>query len=335
MIDYIKRSVKKFDLSLSGKVVLTEAASGNYACTPLIAALAGAYVFAYGRNSHFAPFDTVKQNLSSLCEQLEISDRVHVVNDWNEVPFNRIDVVTNTGFVRPINREFVDRLNSTCVIPLMYEPWELRCSDIDINYCRRKNIKVMGTNEADERLQTMRYIGYTVLYFMLKEKKTPFSTKVLLLGSEKFNAAISEVLGSIGYSVASFTIDTFHRSNNIQQYNVIVLSEFVARNLLMGPSHALINLSELSKSQLVIHIAGNVEVHGIKCPIYPENPAPSNYMSYTTDFIDPIAVIDLHTAGLKVGEGMLRANSLGLVDEAFISFIESNYPALAYHDEQR
>lgn len=47
MITKIKRSVDKFKLNLKDKIVLTEAATGNFVVTQVIAALAGAKVYAY------------------------------------------------------------------------------------------------------------------------------------------------------------------------------------------------------------------------------------------------------------------------------------------------
>jgi hypothetical protein len=47
-----------------------------------------------------------------------------------------------------------------------------------------------------------------------------------------------------------------------------------------------------------------------------------------------MAVIDLHTAGLKVAEGMLSANSAGLKGEEYKLFMEKNYPALGFDDQK-
>ena len=57
-------------------------------------------------------------------------------------------------------------------------------------------------------------------------------------------------------------------------------------------------------------------------------------MSFTTDFIDPKAIVDLHTAGFLVGEGMVKAHKLGLKNGKYDSFVQSNYPALAFKDEK-
>ena len=50
-------------------------------------------------------------------------------------------------------------------------------------------------------------------------------------------------------------------------------------------------------------------------------------MTYTTDFINPIAVVDLHAAGLKVGEGLVKANLLGVSSNNLNNFMTKEYPA--------
>jgi hypothetical protein len=57
-------------------------------------------------------------------------------------------------------------------------------------------------------------------------------------------------------------------------------------------------------------------------------------MSYTADYADPQAVIDLHTAGLKVAEGMIKANSLNLKPFEYKNYLEKNYPALSFNDSK-
>ncbi len=333
MTDLIKNSVEKFQLNLQGLNVLTEAASGNFKCTPLIAALAGAHVVALGKDSKYGKYETIRRQIRKLARQLQVEEKIQCINNYDEIDLASIDILTNTGFLRPVNKPIIDRLSSDCVIPLMYEPWEFRKTDLDLEYCCKKGIKVYGTNESDSRLLTMKYIGFIVLYFLLKEKKTPFSCQVLIIGSEKFNRAIEEVLGSLHYTTASFTPDQAFNHLLTRKYNVIVFSEFVDDRLLMGNSNnALISNELITNKHLLIHIAGNIDVKNIKGKIYPKQPALPHYMSYTTDFIDPVAVIDLQTAGLKVGEGMLKANKLKLMTKKYKKFMEDNYPALAFNN---
>ena len=49
----IDQTINKLKLDLKGKIVLTEAATGPYCTTPIIAALAGAKVFAFTKNTKY------------------------------------------------------------------------------------------------------------------------------------------------------------------------------------------------------------------------------------------------------------------------------------------
>jgi len=330
LIRDIQDSFHKFQINLQGKTVLTEAATGNYVCTPIIAAMAGAKVYAIAKESKYGTIDQIENEVSTIAKCLKVEKKISIIKSLNEVNLSGIDIVTNTGFVRPIDKSFIDRLKSDCVIPLMWEPWEFRPGEFDLDYATRKGIKVYGTNEADSRLQTMNYIGLTVLYFLLKEKRSPLSTKVLVIGCEKFNHAIEVVLKKQGYPVNSF-LTNFYNKAEIKEYDTIVVAEHTTSKMIIGDtSESLINNSDLSIDHLIIHIAGSVDFDSTICCHYPEKPASFGYMSYTADFIDPVAVIDLHTAGLNVAEGMLKSKEIGLKGFAFKKHMETNYPALAF-----
>jgi len=330
----IKESFNKFQLELHGKIVLTEAATGNFVCTAILAAMAGAKVYAIAKNSRYGSASQAHDAVISIAKELGIENQITIIYSLDEIDLGKIDVVTNTGFVRPIDKLMIEKLNPNCVIPLMYEPWEFRPSDIDLEYAVRKGIKVYGTNESDYRLQTMNYIGLTVLYFLLKEKRSPFNSRILLIGCEKFNKAIEGKLKKLNYSVSSFLTDKYI-TENIGEYDTIVLAEHTNSKLIIGNSDAsLIRSSSITEDQLIIHISGNVDFSMLNCKHYPETPASFRYMSYTTDFIDPLAVSNLHAAGLKVGEGMLKANQDGLKGLYFKSFMEIKYPALAFVNEK-
>ena len=329
----IRKAVRKFQLDLKGKLVLTEAASGNFICTPLIALESGATVFALGRDSQYGKYEEIVKKIKKTERQLDKENSIRFLRGTNEINLSRVDVVTNNGFLRPINRAFIDKLNNSCVIPLMYEPWEFRSSDIDLEYCFSKCIKVYGTNESDPRLMTMDYIGYTVLYFLLKGKKTPQSSKILMIGSDRFNQAVHKILSALNYDITTFAAGSRSFEFNASDYDVIVFTEFVQDTQLLGSKpEALIQKSQIRKDHLIIHIAGNIDAKDLKCKIFPSRPAPANYMSFTTDFIDPNAVVDLHCAGLKVAEGMMKANEMLLKGTDYKEFMERNYPALAFED---
>jgi len=73
-------------------------------------------------------------------------------------------------------------------------------------------------------------------------------------------------------------------------------------------------LSAINNGLTVIHICGNVDQadlvrNGIS--FCPSELAPSGHMSVATDYIGPRPLVDLHTAGLKVGECLYHARKNG------------------------
>ena len=333
MIKKIINSIDKFNLNLKYKNVLTEAATGNYVVTPIIAALSGAKVFAFTKNTRFGTVEKVKDQTYQLASQLNVIDKIMIVDNLDKINLNEMDILTNTGFLRPINEELINKLSEKCVIPLMWEPWEWRKDELDIEACYKKGIKVYGTNESDPRLKTMDYIGYIALYFLLVQKLSPYSAKILILGCEKFANPISKILKQNNYNYQIIT-DYKKTQFEISKYNAIIIAENTNDIKLIGNNNCSIKSDEISEDTTVIHIAGNVDFSNGKFIKVPEKPAPFGYMSFTTDFIDSQAVIDLHTAGFKVAEGMLKSNEMNLNGLEYKDFMESNYPALAFDNKR-
>ena len=75
-------------------------------------------------------------------------------------------------------------------------------------------------------------------------------------------------------------------------------------------------------------------MEGVSAWYTPVHPASFGYMSYTADYMGSHVVIDLHTAGLKVAEGMISANLLGFDGEEYKNHMEINYPAMAFYDKR-
>ena len=68
-------------LRLEGRSVITEAASGAYVVTPVLAALAGARVQAFTRGSRFGTFEEVVGATRDLAARAGVLDRIEIVAD--------------------------------------------------------------------------------------------------------------------------------------------------------------------------------------------------------------------------------------------------------------
>jgi hypothetical protein len=327
MVKKILHAINKFDLSLKNKVVLTEAASGNYVVTSVIAALAGAKVVAIAKESKYATVNEIRRQTFQLAKKFKIQGSIKIVEN-EEIDLSQFDIVTNTGHVRPIDQCMVKRLKKTCVIPLMWETWEYRKEDLDLDACMNRGIKVYGTNESDARLRTLEYIGYTVLYLLLDRKYSPFSVNILLLGCSNFSDPIIKVLIQNNYTYTHLS-EYDSAPPELDDFDVIVIAEHSKSDLLVG-NNGFIHPEQLEPEKYVIHICGNVQFDALQCRTTPEHPASFGYMSYTTDYIDNQSVVDLHTAGLKVAEGMLKANDMHLDKDRYKIYMEKNYPAMSF-----
>lgn len=330
----IKHSIDKFGLNLKNKIVLTEAATGNYVVTPVIATLSGAKkVYALTAESKYGTVKEVEQETFKLSKIFgnDIANKIEVITSLDNIDLSSIDILTNTGFLRPINKSIINQLSSTCVIPLMWETWEFRDTDLDLDACNKKNIKIYGTNEDDERLRTKEYIGYMALKFLLNLNHTPLSSNILVLGCDYFNIYIEKILNQNRFKYK--IINTYENKIDISEYNAIILVEHHKKNLLIG-ENGFIDIRDIPQNVDVIHICGNVDLLKAKFNYIPNRPAKFGYMSFTADYMGSQVVIDLHTAGLKVAEGMIKANSMKLPKDEYKKFMEKNYPAMAFDNER-
>ena len=330
--ELISASVSKFQLDLNGYNVLTEAASGNYVVTPLIAALGGANVIAFAKDSEYGTFKSVKVKTEELAKKLGISERITVLDDFSRLNLKNIDILTNTGFLRPIDEKFISRLSDKCVIPLMWEPWEFRKEEIDLQACIDNGIKIYGTDENHDLLKTFDYIGEIILHFLKKYKKVSNEIRMLLIGCDEFIEPVQRILNQS--EVLSDYVSNYNGEKpKFSNYDVIVFLEHRDDILLLG-KNGYINRENLSSDQLLIHICGNIDIVDCPATIVPEKPAEFGWMSFRTDYLNPLAVVELHTAGLKVAEGMLKAKKMYLEGVDFKNFMEAGYPALAFENPQ-
>ncbi len=330
MIDKIQKSIQKFDLDLSQKIVLTEAATGDYKATAIIADLSGAKrVYALAKETKYGTIDDIKKGFEPYFQNYPKS-KIKIITALDEIE-EKVDIVTNSGFVRPINENILPYLHKKSVVTLMYEPWEFRKSDMNLDLLYKNGIKVYGTNEHDKKLLTMDYIGYIALYKILEWRVTPFSSsKIVVVGSEEFVEPIERILKQNSYDVQSIT--NYKEPFKRYDADIFIIAEHKEPLLVLGEKEAYINSQKLHKKQKVLHICGSVDFTNLKATALPKHPASFGYMSYRTDYIDSMALIDLQTGSLKVAEGMLKANELNLEPKEYKAFMEQNYPALAFSD---
>lgn len=324
----MRRMIVEFRLDLKDLTVLTEAASGAYLYTPILAALAGAKrVYAVARDSRFGAKEEIATATQAEAHRLGVAERLEVVFGKDRETVARADIVTNTGNLRPIDATMVGWMKPTAAIPLMWEPWELRPGEIDLDACRAHGIPVMGTDETRAPNDLFKVPGLLALKMLFELGLESYKTRVLLLGGGKLGRAIRDDLSHHGAVVSWFarsekdaqayeTLSAFWDGHGAW-VDALIVAEHGDPALLIGAGGLLDagRLHATNSDLRVGHVAGNIEPAEIRAKgltLFPPDIAPFGHMSYQSYHLGILPVLQLYAAGLKVGEAMARARLAGM-----------------------
>jgi uncharacterized protein YnzC (UPF0291/DUF896 family) len=305
--ELIQNTIDFIKLDLTGFTVLTEAASGNYAVTPIIALMANAdKVIAITSNSKYATANEVisqTRTLEKLCK-LDKHTEIHTIRNTNI--FSQADIITNLGFVRPLDHTVISVMKPTAVIPYMCEGWEFRETDIDINKCNRKGIPVLGTNEQYP-LDILSYCGNLCIHMMHQAKIDIPRSRILIVSNDKFRLILQKKLKQVGLFAKSIKSLKNISKNYLQSFNVLIISDYTNNHIIIGSGGDISpqDIAKINPSLHIIQFAGINDVQEIlkhNIHIYPETNIQSHRMAITLSELGPKPIIELHTLGLKVGE---------------------------------
>jgi hypothetical protein len=342
--------IERLDLDLTGLTVLTEAASGPYLFTPLTAALAGAeQVLALTTDSEYGAKEDVAETTAREAARWNVDDRLEVGFVKGAEWLQAADIVTNSGFVRPIDANAVAQLKQTAVIPLMWETWEFRADDLDLGACRKRGIPVLGTCETRPPCDMRPYSGAVALKLLTDELgiRGRGARVVLLGGHPSLGVPIRQRLMAHGLDVTWFATDAGARSyeelgphlhEHARDYDALLVAEHEDARLLLGPG-GLVTPAELAAQNADLRIgviAGNLDADALRASglrFAPERIRPFGYESYGASELGPQPVLELYAAGLKVGEAMARARLRGATPVEAARHAIASSPAMDFSGE--
>ncbi|HEX5882145.1 MAG TPA: hypothetical protein VF468_28090 [Actinomycetota bacterium] len=204
LVRLMRRCVTEMRIDLAGAVVLTEAATGPYAVTPVLAALAGAdeVIGITGPSRHGTVAEVCDQTLE-LATAAGVADRVVVTTESAHTVIARADVVTNSGHLRPIDRHLVACMKPTAVLPLMFEAWEIQAGrvDLDLDGLLRRGIPVAGTNERHRLVDVFSYLPTMAVKLLLDAGTAVRGTRIALLCDNPFAPYLEHGLRAAGATV--------------------------------------------------------------------------------------------------------------------------------------
>jgi hypothetical protein len=316
-----RQSIRRLDVDLGGLSVLTEAATGPFALTASLAAAAGAeQVVALARTSRHGTQAEAEAQTRSAAEAFGVAERLRIIHERTDSLIESCDVVTNLGALRPLDGEFLQRLKPTSAIALMFETWEFREQDVDLDACRNLGIPILGTNE--DEIEIVAYLGPLAAKLMFECDIEVQGARLVLLGGGRFGAAILRAMINMGASVTQIVAAPAGRRlrtklmDALAEADALIVAEHECRDIMIGDCGALPagEIAEINPALAVIHIAGGVDrgdVERAGLRHAPKDFAAPGYMSVTPGYLGPKPIIDLHLAGLKVGSLLARARLQG------------------------
>jgi hypothetical protein len=310
LLEIMRATVARSGLDLSGMTVLTEAATGAYCVTPVIAGLANASrVYAVTRPSRYGSVAEVERCTNELTSLAGVKDRVEIITTINDDVLARADIVTNSGHLRPIDRSIISKLPRHCTIALMFETWEFRAFDIDLAACRERSILIAGVNERHPSVDVFSYLG-PLCVNMLHEAGVPvYGSRIALLCDNDFGTFIERSLLGLGADIRSFPeVDTLEPGH----WDAIVLALQPADSPHIDASGAA-HIARTAPSAIIAQLWGDADraaIAAMGLNIWPPHAPLSGHMGVLLSAIGPEPIIRLQTGGLRAAEWVYRSKTI-------------------------
>jgi hypothetical protein len=211
----------------------------------------------------------------------------------------------------------------------MCETWELRPDDVDITACRAKGIPVLGTNEEYPGLDIFAYSGWLCLKMLFEAQIELHKSQILIVSSDKFGNVIHRQLLYCGAS--SRLTPSLHQIKDINEVEAVVVADYTRDDMIIGPEGDITaqDLSRLAPKATIIQFAGLIDLSGLlECglTVYPTVEPAAHRMGMTLAALGPRPVVELHTAGLKVGELMWRERQIQKQPAAVEKYLSQTMP---------
>jgi hypothetical protein len=306
----ILSSKENLDVNLEGYTVLTEAGSNHYLFSPIIPLICGASkVFAFVKDTSYGSAEDIKDTCLEIASDLGLKDKLQIAT--NHLPENWLmeaDIITNSGMLRPFNREKISKFKKGAVLPLMFEAWELRDQDIDIRACKEHGITVAGTWENHPFIKVFDYVMILCLKLAMEAGYEVMGNSIFIWSDDHFGEKIKKSFIQNGAKQCFLSTDPkllFEKACDLDFIFIADYDEKQDYEILLD----LKNLIVISPNIGIIHLYGILNIERVKnlgLKVYPEKNGKAELMTYTLAHVGMNPLINLQVAGYRVAQEMLQ-----------------------------
>ncbi|MDD5053432.1 MAG: hypothetical protein PHO27_11925 [Sulfuricurvum sp.] len=296
-IKWIEKLVEKYELDLTGLTVFTEVATNDYFLAGMIPAFANAQmVYMYDKDLLFE-------------NKVEGSDNIRITSSRDKIA--EADIITNTGFIRPVTALDVAKMKDTAIIALMMSQQQIRPSDIEIQACLNKGIELIETDEVNSGI--LNSMGFKFLKVLFDAGLTVWKDKYLLLSTGLWASYYVQALeiNKIDFVRTSF--------GSLKDYDAIIVADhgnFLDDGLWIGQDNdqirSVISIDRILKENpliKIINISGQMDVKGLVeagIDVYPEIETIAGHSVVRGDYLGYKVVFEMMVLSLKAAEQAAR-----------------------------
>lgn len=299
----VSEAVDRCALDLHGARVLTEAATGAYVVTPVIAALSGAHVVAVTADSRHGTAAQAADATRALAVELGVADQIVITADRAVEQFAAADVITNSGHVRPIVDDLATAIRPGAALPLMFESWEAQAGrlDIDIDLLRGRGVRIAGTNERHPDVDVFSYLGPMAVAELADAGVPAYRSRVAVLCDNAFRDYLVD-----GLKAAGAEVDT------AESVDCLSVESPDALLVAMQPTGAAVfsadDLAFISTRWpgcVVVQFWGDIDRTRCPLPVWPVVAPAAGHMGVLPSRLGPDPIVRLQAGGLKVAQVLL------------------------------
>jgi hypothetical protein len=235
-----------------------------------------------------------------------VRNRIEIATYRSPSIVAQADIITNSGHVRPIDREMIGWMKPSAVVSLMYEAWAFRPGDVDLQACRERGILAGATDERHPDVDGFPFLGLMAVKLLLDAHVAVYRSAILLLCDNPFSGFIVRGLRRSGATVV--VAESVALAPPQQRYDAILVAMKPRQVPVVTAADAHVIACQWPGT-VVAQFWGDIDrstLGDLNVAVWPQKAPDVGHMGILPSAIGPEPVIRLLSGGLKVGELLRR-----------------------------